>query len=651
MITHSYPFCERTDTPLIYRAIDAWYLRVEDLHERFAENNSKVKWMPPYTGEKRFANWLSEARDWNISRNRYWGSCIPVWVNENDPDDMICVGSAAELEALSGEKIDDLHKHKIDKIAIRRDGKTYRRTPEVLDCWFESGSMPYAQQHYPFERKDELNDFFPADFIAEGLDQTRGWFYTLMVLGTLIFNRSPYKNVVVNGLVLAEDGKKMSKHLKNYPDPMELVNECGADAVRLYMVNSPVVRAENLRFSAAGVKETVRSLLIPWWNAYSFFATYANADGFYEDNVSEPDSNNPLDRWIVSSLETLVASVADAMDNYDLQRGTRPFVDFIDSLTNWYIRRSRRRFWKSQNDSDKLSAYRTLRYVLVQLCKVAAPYTPFIAEEIYLNLKGKDDPQSVHLCDFPKPRAGARELPLERMMENVRAVVSLGRQLRTEKDLKVRQPLNNVHVVCSDADTLESLRGGVDMIKDELNVKNVKFGSDETTLADISLKADFRKLGPKFGAKMKAAAAAIKAVGPEEAAVFLKTGTLDLGDGMSISSDEVSIVRTPKAGLAVASEGSFVTALDTELTPELVAEGLAREFTSHVQSLRKEAGLDVEDNIDIIFEADGEITSAVNTFSDYIKTETLAKSITAASCSGTETSLNGHQAKISVAKA
>jgi isoleucyl-tRNA synthetase len=287
----------------------------------------------------------------------------------------------------------------------------------------------------------------------------------------------------------------------------------------------------------------------------------------------------------------------------------------------------------------------------VQLCKVAAPYTPFIAEEIYLNLKGKDDPQSVHLCDFPKPRAGARDLPLERMMENVRAVVSLGRQLRTEKDLKVRQPLNNVHVVCSDADTLESLRGGVDMIKDELNVKNVKFGSDETTLADISLKADFRKLGPKFGAKMKAAAAAIKAVGPEEAAVFLKTGTLDLGDGMSISSDEVSIVRTPKAGLAVASEGSFVTALDTELTPELVAEGLAREFTSHVQSLRKEAGLDVEDNIDIIFEADGEITSAVNTFSDYIKTETLAKSITAASCSGTETSLNGHQAKISVAKA
>ncbi|MBR1921667.1 MAG: isoleucine--tRNA ligase, partial [Kiritimatiellae bacterium] len=385
-IVHSYPFCERTDTPLIYRAIDAWYVRVEDLHERLARNNGTVHWTPDYVGEKRFGNWLGEAHDWNISRNRFWGSCIPVWINDDDPDDMICVGSAKELEELSGEKVSDLHKHFIDKIVIRRDGKTYHRTPEVLDCWFESGSMPYAQQHYMGGAP--VDAFFPADFIAEGLDQTRGWFYTLMVLGTCLFDRAPYKNVVVNGLVLAEDGKKMSKRLKNYPDPAKMLDAYGADAIRLYMIYSPVVRAENLKFSESGVKQLMRDLLIPWWNAYSFFVTYANVDAFDDADVRPSESANVLDRWIVSSMETLIADVTAAMDAYDLQRSVRPFVRFVEDMTNWYIRRSRRRFWKSTNDADKLCAYRTLRYVLVQLAKVAAPFTPFIAEEIYLNLKG-----------------------------------------------------------------------------------------------------------------------------------------------------------------------------------------------------------------------------------------------------------------------
>ena len=405
-IVHSYPFCDRTDTPLIYRAIDAWYVRVEDLHERLAKNNAGVHWTPDYVGEKRFGNWLEEARDWNISRNRFWGSCIPVWVNDDDPSDMICVGSAKELEELSGEKVTDLHKHFIDKIVIKKDGKTYHRTPEVLDCWFESGSMPYAQQHYMGE--NPVDDFFPADFIAEGLDQTRGWFYTLMVLGTCLFDKSPYRNVIVNGLVLAEDGKKMSKRLKNYPDPAKMLDTYGADAIRLYMIYSPVVRAENLKFSENGVKQLMRDLLIPWWNAYSFFVTYANVDGFADTEVVYPESPNVLDKWIVSSMETLIADVTAAMDAYDLQRSVRPFVKFVEDLTNWYIRRSRRRFWKSQNDGDKLCAYRTLRYVLVQLAKVAAPFTPFIAEEIYRNLKGANDPESVHLCDFPT--ANARRL-------------------------------------------------------------------------------------------------------------------------------------------------------------------------------------------------------------------------------------------------
>jgi len=413
-IVHAYPYCDRTDTPLIYRAIDAWYVKVEDLHDQLVANNETVHWTPAYVGEKRFGNWLKDARDWNISRNRFWGSCIPVWVNDADPTDMICVGSIAELEALSGVKATDLHKHYVDKIVIKKDGKTYHRTPEVLDCWFESGSMPYAQQHYMGGADgkpdaESFRDFFPADFIAEGLDQTRGWFYTLMLLGTMLFGESPYRNVVVNGLVLAEDGKKMSKRLKNYPDPNLMLDTYGADAIRLYMIYSPVVRAENLKFSENGVKQILRDLLIPWWNAYAFFVTYANVDGFADAEVVYPESANVLDRWIVSSMETLIADVTAAMDAYDLQRAVRPFVKFVEDLTNWYIRRSRRRFWKSTNDTDKLSAYRTLRYVLVQLAKVAAPFTPFIAEEIYRNLKGKSDPDSVHLCDFPTANAaGAR---------------------------------------------------------------------------------------------------------------------------------------------------------------------------------------------------------------------------------------------------
>ena len=446
-ITHSYPFCDRTDTPLIYRAIDAWYVKVEDLHDQLVANNNGVHWTPAYVGDKRFGNWLKDARDWNISRNRFWGSCIPVWINDDDPNDMICIGSIQELEDLSGVRVTDLHKHFVDKVVIRKDGKTYHRTPEVLDCWFESGSMPYAQQHYMGENSSaggereglspSVASFFPADFIAEGLDQTRGWFYTLMLLGTMLFGKSPYRNVVVNGLVLAEDGKKMSKRLKNYPDPTLMLDTYGADAIRLYMIYSPVVRAENLKFSENGVKQILRDLLIPWWNAYSFFVTYANVDGFHDEAVVVPDSPNVLDRWICSSMETLIADVTAAMDEYDLQRAVRPFVAFIEDLTNWYIRR----FWKSQDDGDKLHAYRTLRYVLVQLSKVAAPFTPFISETIYRNLKGKDDPESVHLCDFPTARAGARDLALEREMAAVQTIVKLGRQLRVDNDLKVRQPL------------------------------------------------------------------------------------------------------------------------------------------------------------------------------------------------------------------
>ena len=654
-ITHSYPYCERTDTPLIYRAIDAWYVRVEDLHERFAKNNAPVGWMPEYVGEKRFANWLEGSRDWNISRNRFWGSCIPLWINEEDPDDIICVGSIAELEELSGVKVTDLHKHYVDKILIHKDGKTYRRTPEVLDCWFESGSMPYAQVHYPFENKEDFAKRFPADFIAEGLDQTRGWFYSLMVLSTLLFDKSPYKNVVVNGLVLAEDGKKMSKHLKNYPDPMKVVNAYGADALRLYMINSAVVRAENLRFAESGVKQVLRDLIIPWWNAYSFFVTYANADGWNEAKMVTPDSPNELDRWIVSSLETLISDVTTAMDRYDLQRSVRPFVDFVNNLTNWYIRRSRRRFSKSEDTVDKANAYRTLRYVLVQLSKVAAPFTPFIAEEIYQNLRGSDMPESVHLCDFPTANAAARDLELERRMARIQVVVGLGRQLRTEHDLKVRQPLSKLHAVSSNAEIVADLKQGVDLIRDELNIKEILFGSDESALANISMKANFKVLGPRFGSKMKLAAGAIAKLTAADAAVLASGGTvsISLGDEKAdISAGDVAVIRTPKEGLVVAANGAIVVALETALTPELIQEGVAREFVKNVQSLRKEADFKVQQRIVISYAGDEAICDAVKAFHDTIDAETLADACDIAELPDVPVlDLNGHECRIAVRKA
>ena len=650
-IVHSYPFCDRTDTPLIYRAIDAWYVRVEDLRDRLAQNNATVHWTPAYVGDKRFGNWLREARDWNISRNRFWGSCIPVWINEANPDDQICIGSIAELEALSGQKVTDLHKHFVDQILIHRNGQTYRRTPEVLDCWFESGSMPYAQQHYPFEKKGREETFFPADFIAEGLDQTRGWFYTLMVLGTCLFGKSPYRNVVVNGLVLAEDGKKMSKRLKNYPDPNTLLETYGADAIRLYMICSPVVRAENLKFSESGVKQVLRDLLIPWWNAYSFFVTYANADGFREPEVRQPESTNLLDRWIVSSLETLAADVTGAMDDYDLQRAVRPFVRFVEDLTNWYIRRSRRRFWKSQNDADKLDAYRTLRYVLVQLSKIAAPFTPFISEEIYRNLRGQSDPESVHLCDFPTAREGARDLPLEAQMSAVQTIVRLGRQLRIENDLKVRQPLAALHIALADDSLREALSDCTDLIADELNIKAVDLRADDAGLSEISLKPDFRKLGPKCGPRMKAVAAAIANLPPEQGAILARGGTLEI-EGIPLTADDIQIRRTPKPGLIVASEDNLVVALETTLTPDLLQEGLARELVSRIQALRKDHALEVSDRIHLALVGDQPLLQAAHAHAPWIQNETLALDLQfPGELPGEPIDINGHTAKIAITKA
>ena len=431
-----------------------------------------------------------------------------------------------------------------------------------------------------------------------------------------------------------------------------MLDPCAADAIGLYMIYSPVVRAENLKFSENGVKQLMRDILIPLWNAYSFFVTYANVDGFADKEVVYPESDNVLDKWIVSSMETLIADVTAAMDVYDLQRSVRPFVKFIEDLTNWYIRRSRRRFWKSQNDGDKLCAYRTLRYVLVQLAKVAAPFTPFIAEEIYRNLvggtgngeRGTDVPESVHLCDFPTANAAARDLDLERRMADVQAVVELGRRLRADNDLKVRQPLSVLKVAGGDVKGLESL------IEDELNVKAVQFVADETELCDVSYKANFKTLGKKCGPKMKAVAAAIAAMGNGEWGTG--NGEPKVIEGVEIAPEDVLVTRTPKAGLVVASDGPVVVGLETALTPELVAEGLAREFVSHVQAMRKEADFEVTQRIRVTVEADDELKAAIEAHRDYVTAETLAVALDFAACGEAKSvDLNGHAAKILVGKA
>ena len=653
-IQHSYPFCERTDTPLIYRAIDAWYVRVEDLRDEMLANNEQTHWTPEHVGSKRFANWLADAKDWNISRNRFWGSCIPVWVNVDDPEDTICVGSAAELEELSGKKVTDLHKHFVDEILIEKDGKTYKRTPEVLDCWFESGSMPYAQQHYPFENRDHFEGNFPAQFIAEGLDQTRGWFYTLTVLSTALFKKPAFKNVVVNGLVLAEDGQKMSKSKKNYPDPLHVVHEYGADALRLYMINSPIVRGESLRFAEEGVKHSLRHLLIPLWNAYSFFVTYANVDGWEPGDSKPGQSENLLDRWIESSLANLCQEVAAAMDNYDLQRAVRPFVAFIEDLTNWYIRRSRRRFWKSDDDGDKQQAYVTLYHTLIELCKIAAPFTPFIADEIYRNLRTDNMPESVHLCDFPTASGAKRDEDLEKQMRIVMDVVVMGRQLRKDNDAKVRQPLSRLDVVSRDSELLNQVDELKEIIEEELNVRNVVFGDDESAFATLNAKANFKALGPRFGKQMKAVAGAIDQLDSDALKALAAGGVAEVvlaGETFELTGDDVLVSHDPKEGLAVQTQGALVVAIDLELDDDLIREGLARELIKEVQALRKTSGLEVTDRITLTVSSDDKVNEAVAAYDEYIKNEVLALSIETASAEGESVDLNGHACTISIVKA
>ncbi len=642
-IQHSYPFCWRTDTPLIYKAISTWFVNVEAIKDRMVSHNQTVHWVPTHIRDGRFGKWLENARDWAISRNRYWGTPLPIWRSEDG--DILCFGNVADLEEAVGQKITDLHKHFLDDLLINKNGKTYRRIPEVLDCWFESGAMPYAQQHYPFENKELFEENFPANFICEGLDQTRGWFYTLVVHAAALFDAPAFRNCIVNGLILAEDGKKMSKRLKNYPDPVEMLDRYGADAIRLYMLNSVAVQGESLRFSEQGLVEVTRSVLLPLWNSLSFLSTYAEIDGWEptEANLAV-EKTNPLDRWIMSCLQGLIAEVHSAMDLYELNRASAPFVHFIDLLTNWYLRRSRRRFWKDGRGQDKMSAYATLFLVLRDLSKIIACFVPYVAEGIYESLRREGDPISVHLDYFPAVDDKSRDTELETRMDLVLAAVNMGRALRSKHQLKTRQPLQRLFLITRDPEAQRILNELDALLLDELNIKELVLTENEEDLVGLSAQANFRVLGKRLGKRMKEVANQIKTLDLENIRRLQDGGsvTLQHTDGeVTLTLEDVFIQRSQREGLLVESSGSVTIALDTQLNESLIKEGLAREFVNKVQHMRKEQDLAVMDRIVIRYKSSDIVGKAIDVYRDFVCTETLCEKLLLEDNPGSEWDING----------
>jgi isoleucyl-tRNA synthetase len=624
--THSYPHCWRCKSPLIYRAISSWFVNVEKIKSRMLAANEEISWMPAHLKAGRFGKWLENARDWAISRNRYWGNPIPIWRCDSCKA-MDCIGSRAQLEEKTGAKTKDLHKHFIDSLVYPCScGGTMRRISEVLDCWFESGAMPYGQNHYPFENRARFDANFPAHFISESIDQTRGWFYTLVVLGVALFDKPTFRNVVVSGLILDSEGKKMSKSARNYTDPMDVIAAYGADAMRLFLLDSAVLKGEDLRFSEAGVKDVVKKVIIPLWNSYSFFVTYANIDGFSASGAPRTASN-PLDRWILSEAERVVLEVTSHLEAYDLQKAADVFVGFIDLLNNWYIRRSRRRFWRSGNDADKQEAYESLHAALLKLILTAAPFIPFVTEEMYSNLRSADMPESIHLCDYPVYDESRRDTELERRMKVTMKTVSMGRSLRTDYSLKIRQPLKALHLVTRDPDERRILAEMEDLIKDELNVKSLVFRENEDELVEYRAKASFRTLGKVLGKDMKEAAARIETLSLADIRSLLSGSgvPLTIGDReFTLTREGVEIQRIEKENLKVINEGSLTVALDPALTPELVQEGLVRDLVRGIQNLRKDRGLEVTDRIELSLSGPEVVREAAERHLDHLLSETLA---------------------------
>lgn len=582
-IKHNYPFCDRTDSPIIYRAIDAWYLKLEDLKDKLVANNAKINWVPEHVGSGRFANWLKDCKDWNISRNRLWGSCIPLWVAKDG--DTICVGSINELEKLSGHRITDLHKDFLDTITIVKGGKEYKRVPEVLDCWFESGAMPFAQFHFPFENKEVFNRNFPADFVVEGLDQTRGWFYTLLVLSTVLFELPPFKNVIVNGLLLAEDGAKMSKSKNNYADPTTILDKYGADALRMYLCSTQATHAEPVAFKEQDLETINKQIILPFLNALDFFTLYAK-----HDNWSEKDRvfacERKLDGWIMAKFDLLVRDLRTCLNRFEIWKAAPKIAEFMDDLCNWYIRLSRKVFWGS-NSNEKSSAYYSLFNVLLGLSKALAPFIPFTADYVFnaLNQEG-----SVHCKNYPM--VATYSLRLIEEMDEVRKVANIARRIRAKSQLKTRQPLANMTVFGSKIGVED-----LPLLKAEINVQSVSLKSFSEIKVQLECKPDYRKVGAVFGKDSQRIFAIIKDKLNNVQLARLHSGKSVISDNVEITSDYVIITEKIDVNGAFLSDDKITVVLDTHLTPDLIELGFVSEFRSIVQNIRKEAGLEMADRI------------------------------------------------------
>jgi isoleucyl-tRNA synthetase len=629
---HSYPFCWRCGTPLLYYARPTWYIRTSQYKDEMVKLNDTINWYPGHIKSGRFGNWLANNVDWALGRERYWGTPLPVWECP-DCHNQVCIGSVGELAERAGRDLSELDLHRPYVDAVRFPcpscGGSMERVPELIDVWFDSGSMPVAQWHYPYEHQQEFKEQHPADYICEAVDQTRGWFYSLHAISSMLFDSVAFKNVICLGLILDADGQKMSKSRGNVADPWQVLDENGADAMRWYLYTASPPGQER-RFSSSLVSEVVRNFTLTLWNTYSFFVTYANLDHWQPDPTMTPEYSH-LDRWVLSALNTLVRDVTDAMENYDVIAATRPIETFVDQLSNWYLRRSRRRFWKSESDADKQAAYATLYTTLVTVCKLLAPSMPFIADEMYQNLVRSMDENaraSVHLEDWPEFDAALIDENLNREMNLVMKLASLGHAARNKANRKVRQPLAEAAFSVGSAEESRILDRYADLLEDELNVKQIRALNTAGEAVSYSLNPLPKQLGQKYGSRFPALRKAILAVDPEAGARELLAGrplpvAVD-GEAFQILPEEVEVRAQAKAGYAVAVEGASLAALVTDLTPELVREGMAREVVRRIQDFRKQLDLEISDRIRIYYTASAELERAIQDFQEYIQGETLA---------------------------
>jgi isoleucyl-tRNA synthetase len=654
---HSYPFCWRCDTPLIYYARDTWFIKMTAVKDNLIKNNNTVNWIPKTIGEGRFGAWLENVQDWGISRNRYWGTPLNIW--ECECGHRHAIGSIEELKSMSDNCPDDIELHRpfIDAVTIKcpECGKEMHRVPEVIDCWFDSGAMPFAQWHYPFENHDIFEENFPADFISEAVDQTRGWFYSLLAESTLLFDKAPYKNVIVLGHVQDENGQKMSKSKGNAVDPFDALEKHGADAIRWYFYSNSAPWLPN-RFHDGAVAEGQRKFMGTLWNTYAFFVLYANIDNFDATKYTlEYDKLSVMDKWLLSKLNTLVKTVDDNLGNYKITETARVLDNFVDELSNWYVRRSRTRFWVKEMTQDKINAYMTLYTALVTLCKAAAPMIPFMTEDIYQNLVrsiDKDAPESIHLCDFPTYDEKLIDKELEKDMEEVLSVVVLGRACRNTANIKNRQPIGMMYVKAPEA--LSEYY--VDIIEEELNVKKVEFTDDVENFTSYSFKPQLKTLGRRFGKNINAVREILANINGSKAMAELKeTGSLKItvdGNEEALSEEDLLIETAQTEGFESNSDYGITVVLDTNLSEELIEEGFVREIISKIQTMRKDSDFEVMDHIKVSCQGNDKIAALINKNAATIKDETLADELDTNAVDGNtkEWSINGEKVTLGVKK-